>query len=493
MFNSGPCAGNADDDGDTIINDGCPSDGSPETGDQCANDIDDDDGGSGPVNEGCPTGLVSVAETGGQCANPIDSEDNYPTTTTIVLDGLINDGCPAALASVAETGDQCLSGLSATDDEDNYAPAPGIQLDGLINDGCPGVSTPEHVAVDYLMSISNPGATRIAAGSSQEGACGGTLTGDEDGDSTAEDGCPGGPATVGISENIQCEGAVDDDADGVINDGCPQVGATAETGTECDNDTDDDTGDADGFVNDGCPTVNNGVAQTCSDGIDNDGDGLIDQVDPGCAASLTDLDADGVCNSGAAVPDKCVLVTGNGATPDGVDNCPNQPNPSQANTDFDLNAAGATVDTGTGTPVALPADADGDACDIDDDNDSWTGNGTLTVGTVSTGGATTGVCRATGDVPVFRDCIEYYLGTDPGDNCPDDASDDAWPVDLNRGTGTLGRVNNSDTGAGGFTAMQTAQNLRADYNADLSVNLFDFFLLTNQGPSGNGFFLKVCT
>ena len=45
----------------------------------------------------------------------------------------------------------------------------------------------------------------------------------------------------------------DDDHDGKINDGCPQVGATAEQGTQCDNDISDDTEDSN--VNDGCPAV----------------------------------------------------------------------------------------------------------------------------------------------------------------------------------------------------------------------------------------------
>jgi len=73
-----------------------------------------------------------------------------------------------------------------------------------------------------------------------------------------------------------------------------------------------------------------------------------------------------------------------------ADNCPTVPNPSQTNTDADLEAGGASV---TG-------DADGDACDDDDDNDA------------------------------FEDDVEVYLGTDLLDNCPDDPSDDAWPLDI---------------------------------------------------------------
>jgi hypothetical protein len=142
----------------------------------------------------------------------------------------------------------------------------------------------------------------------------------------------------------------------------------------------------------------------------------------------------------------------------------------------------------------LPADNLGDACDPDDDNDSFTGDHT-----VFTGGNRSGVCRSTGlggpvSRPVFDDCVEQYLGTDPQDHCPDSAGDDAWPVDLSHTTGSVGRVNTGDTGSGaGFIGRQTDQDLRADYNTDLSVNLFDAYLLVNQGPIGDGFFLRACT
>ena len=56
------------------------------------------------------------------------------------------------------------------------------------------------------------------------------------------DGCPaaGDPET-----GDQCLNSFDDDGDGYINDGCPQVGATAESGADCDgHDQDDDDGDA---------------------------------------------------------------------------------------------------------------------------------------------------------------------------------------------------------------------------------------------------------
>ena len=67
--------------------------------------------------------------------------------------------------------------------------------------------------------------------------------------------------------------------------------------------------------------------------------------------------------------------------PDASDNCPLAANPYQTNTD---------------------GDAQGDACDTDDDNDG------------------------------FADSVETYLATDSLDACPDDTSDDAWPLDVSK-------------------------------------------------------------
>ena len=63
--------------------------------------------------------------------------------------------------------------------------------------------------------------------------------------------------------------------------------------------------------------------------VDDDGDTVVNQLDPGCACPGNDADCDGVT--------------------DGADNCPNDYNPTQLNTD---------------------GDALGDACDSDDDQDA---------------------------------------------------------------------------------------------------------------------------
>ena len=135
------CTNGSDDDGDGIVNDGCPKvDSIPEVGAQCLNNTDDEDNSGllpgkqndGLVNDGCPK-VDSIPEVGAQCLNDTDDEDNDAGMPGKQNDGVVNDGCPQVDA-LPEVGAQCLNN---TDEEDNDNFITGNQKDGVINDGCP--------------------------------------------------------------------------------------------------------------------------------------------------------------------------------------------------------------------------------------------------------------------------------------------------------------------------------------------------------------------
>ncbi len=137
-------------------------------------------------------------------------------------------------------------------------------------------------------------------------------------------------------------------------------------------------GDTDevGNVCDNCPSTANGPAEAgirlVGNQLDTDGDGLGDACDP-------DIDDDGVLNAS--------------------DNCPSIAN--------GLAEAGTP---GVGNQLDTDSDGLGDACDpcpllLDCDGDGWTDWSEVT-----------------------------FIGTDPDDDCADNALDDALPVDFNNDT-----------------------------------------------------------
>jgi hypothetical protein len=299
----------------------------------------------------------------------------------------------------------------ACDDSDNDGnedgAGAGTCLDGIDNGGDGKTDevdpdcTPSMDKADWPPSpATQPQQGAYYHGMPWAAACVGGVDADGDGFCAALEALLGSSDANGAETGAQCSNAIDDDGDGYVNDGCPRVGKFSETGANCadaiSNDTPTpDTTEAPVTVNDGCPmiggpesrvidaTVTTGsglpsatAAASCSDGIDNDGDGNIDGADTGCQAGsfAGDADFDGV--------------------PDGSDNCPSVWNPTQTNTDSGFVAVGA-----------FPAgDALGDACDTDDDADG------------------------------FTDAIEGTLPTDPLDRCANGAApykSDAWALDQN--------------------------------------------------------------
>ena len=236
LFGAAPeldeCDNILDDDGDAIVNDGCPQVGAaPEEGRFCNNTTDDEDNDpvapgtqlDGFVNDGCLQ-VGAFAEID-QCAGFQDDDG----------DGFFNDGCPAE--GPPETGVQCAAGNTTDDD------GPLNLGDGFVNDGCPAVGDPEF---DECANADN----------------------DDPGDDPfVNDGCP----VVDVTEAGACDSRFDDDFDGAPNDGCSQVGASGEAGSFCSDSIDDD---GDGFVNDGCLSSGSPeVGPACANATDDDGDG----------------------------------------------------------------------------------------------------------------------------------------------------------------------------------------------------------------------------
>jgi hypothetical protein len=123
-----------------------------------------------------------------------------------------------------------------------------------------------------------------------------------------------------------CGDGIDNDGDGQIDEGCVEI-----CGDGIDNDGDGQIDEGcveicgDGIDNDGDGQVDEGCVEICGDGVDNDGDG---QVDEGCV----EICGDGIDNDGdGQIDEGCVEICGDGIDNDGDglidENCPTPGNP----------------------------------------------------------------------------------------------------------------------------------------------------------------------
>ena len=156
--------------------------------------------------------------------------------------------------------------------------------------------------------------------------------------------------------------------------------------------------------------------EICDNGIDDDGDNLIDCADPDCQA-VCDTDGDGVPDGTDPDPnDPCIPVQAIGYT--GYD----ATNPIWSGADCD----GDNIDNGTedtnGTDPYDPCDPAGSAVAVDCDNDGLTNNEELT-GTddpstpADPDGGTTDPSDPDTDGDGVLDGTEYVDSTDPNDAC----------------------------------------------------------------------------
>ncbi|MEX0682323.1 MAG: hypothetical protein WD904_00275 [Dehalococcoidia bacterium] len=211
-------------------------------------------------------------------------------------------------------------------------------------------------------------------------------------------------------------------------------------------------------------------ADDCNDGVDNDGDGLIDGADPTC-----DADGDGT----AEVVDNCPgLANVNQANPDGdaygtaCDNCPTTAGADLTDTDGDghgnicdncpntdnglaegsvFGVGNQTDSDGDGVPGTQPPPLGtfgGDACDYDDDNDGVPDDA---------------------EWPGCRRLAEDYDGYQDTDGCPDPDNDSDGICDAGQ---TAVSCTGSDSGqncydpAGTLTcSAHDCRNIAEDYDA----------------------------
>jgi len=307
------CNNNADDDGDTVADDGCETDRYFPNGHyhadmpmayMCIPDPyggDDTDGDWVPAND--------VPEV---TCNGIDEDSDTVTDDGACADDDHDRVCDSTEALLGSDPD----GYQCTDTIDNSEDSPA---DGKVNDGCPAVGMGEN-------SPENP--------------------------------CDLPGKTVDCGTPAACGNAIDDDADTTVNDGCPPDGIPENPSTPEHIVLDL----AIGSEEDGAGP------NTCNDGIDNGPDGVMDSADPDCFARApgtcsdfgnynhpddppVDNDGDTLANA-ADLDCQSPDDSDKDGVPDGMDNCGGEKNPEQVDSDGD-------------------GDGDGDECDGDDDNDGF--------------------------------------------------------------------------------------------------------------------------
>ncbi len=305
--------------------------------DVCADVYDGDDDGF------CPAGRDLNDD--GDCADlgedigPFDCDDDnpdvFPGTDEICNDGIDNN-CDGA----TDTEDDLACGDFIDDDEDGYCETgQDLNNDGDCADG--GESDLDGDCNDSLQAV-NPGADEVCGDGIDndcneladllDPACLALADGDDDGF------CPGGEdfnddgdcfdngevggrtdcdderPDVNPEATELCADGIDNDCDGgtdLIDDDCERF-VDGDNDGYCPGGADDnadgdciDEGEADGPVdcNDANPDINPGQDEVCTDRLDNDCNGLIDELDVDACGDFLDGDDDGFCVRGTDLND----------------------------------------------------------------------------------------------------------------------------------------------------------------------------------------------
>ena len=261
---------------------------------------------------------------------PSDCVGGPPNPCDNDADGYINDGCPI-VGHYAERGAECAAGDTASDDTptpdaDEQIKANGAVRDPWVNDGCPVIGVPESLVIDATITVDTDGDTVVDNTAPQ--SCSDGVDNDDDGDCDY----PANFCYAGSTPDAGCDpasyaGDLDHDSYADASaDNCPTVWNPEQTDTDtlgsgdaCDPDIDND-GFRDGSsglnsANKGLnqqgewwagsdPLDNSSTPEVC-DGVDNDGDGNVDEGFPDtnaggpkdCMDDTLDADSDGTGNA----------------------------------------------------------------------------------------------------------------------------------------------------------------------------------------------------
>jgi hypothetical protein len=498
------CNDNVDDDSDGAWDDGCTLDDEFPNG-RLVNDMaigsvcigDDDSDGDGwcddTENLTGPGGVLSLASTTPEGGTEYELDTDPVDGVKDCQDGIDNDG------------DGYIDGA--------YAPS-GCQ--GL---GCDaGCSTPEYYGIDFTVRAGDPEGLNAPAGvENPPGAAPGTCTNydyydvnqshpkdphqngapaplagmvDDDGDTVANVLALAGGLNTSPDTNCACE------TPDKVNDNCVAVGNLgAETGGQCDDALDSDTGDTtgagtrdesniigacanrldddyDNSVNDGCPTVGDGLVNdgcpahgpaevACGDAVDSDGDGFVnDGCVVGGAFAECDANHDGDCaDAGEAAHANCANAT----------------------------------DDDEGTDPETAGECAGNA---DDDHDGFANDGCPRVGDgyandgcpqVGNFGETGGECANNADDDGDPDCDGV---PNASDNCPSAANPTQLNTDYNAGKDLQGdacdddddndKIKDVDEWALGSDPKSLCDPNLFDLKAGGGINLSDVLIFSNK-------------
>jgi len=533
------CTNALDDDGDGVVNDGCPPIGPAESGSQCTNATDDD--GDGRANDGCPAmgvpfdvdvyiqdvaylkafdvtleydnSVLKVLSKNfnypvGFLATPgstlIDASDPLPDTSGNYRAGAFDYTGPhesnqgvlvrltlQAVANGNSTANLKYLGLWNSGGDDipitkvvNGQIAVGADLTDTDNDGlydgcdnCPTI--PNHDQAD----------------------------GDGDGVGDVCDACPNTAPGVAVDANGCSQSQVDQDLDGFCDpgkssewcggsDNCPTIANTNQA-----------DGDSDGVgdVCDNCPAVaNSDQAAHDSDGYgdacdaDDDGDGFPDTQETYHVSDPLNLKCYNATNDDPSDDSK----VNDGCPPRGVAETGTQCDDS-ADSDGDTWVNDGCPVVGTRSEGSTPEVCDGTAsvAGVDNDADTAVDEGydynantipdCTETGLDSDGDGTANPTDTNDDDdgdpdPGFNDGFldtkENWMGTDSLDACRDNVNDDAWPPDINNS----GKADILDVllfkpvlGAdyGGLGPEDRNYDRRFDLNADKKIDILDVLII----------------